>query len=153
MCEAKRHGKNLTHAGYSGVPSQGSAERDSTKRDDLSNVDTLGDTGPYLHCNAAIHVNTGNGVRPFGPYSQFSRAVHFLQYFLTDSVIILTTLEIGTAQVLSNANPRGGVCSKTCLCRRPEIQEKRQASKRSWREWHALLLPEPSQQFAWPASC
>ena len=41
-----------------------------------------------------------DGVRTSFPFSQLSWVVHFLQYLLARSIVVLTSLPVSTAQVL-----------------------------------------------------
>ena len=63
-------------------------------------VDALGDSGAQLNGDGAIDMNLFNGVWTSLPYSQFSWVVHFLQDLLAWSIVVLTSLPVGTAKVL-----------------------------------------------------
>ena len=63
-------------------------------------VDAFGDT--WMQFNGARAINMGllNVVRTSSSYSQLGRVVHFLQNFLTRSIVISTLLPIGAAKIV-----------------------------------------------------
>ena len=69
-------------------------------RNDSAYVDAFGNTFTQFDGYVSIDVDSFNGVRSRGSYSQLGWVVHFLQNFLTRSIVIRTLLQIGTAQII-----------------------------------------------------
>ena len=67
---------------------------------DISYVDVFGDTWMHFNGEHAIDMGLLYVVRTSSSYSQLGRVVHFLQNFLTWSIVILTSLPVGTAKVV-----------------------------------------------------
>ena len=74
--------------------------RSLTICDDIPYVDAFGDTWMRLNGERAISMGLLNVVRTSSSYSQLGRVVHFLQNFLTQSIVILTSLPVSTAKVV-----------------------------------------------------
>jgi hypothetical protein len=60
-------------------------------------VDALSNPFKQQYSQVTINVNVFNGVKTFRSYSQLRWRVHFLQNLLSQSVVILTLLPIGTS--------------------------------------------------------
>ena len=72
----------------------------STKGNYSPYVDAFGNTGPLLYCEVAVDVDSFNGIRTFGSYSQLSRVLQFLQNFLAWSIVVRPPLPICTQKVV-----------------------------------------------------
>ena len=81
--------------------------------DDSPYVDAFGKPGTQLYCKGAIDVNMFNSVRSRMSYSQLSWVVHLLQNFLTQSIVILTSLLICTMKVLTSCSRRATIACQS----------------------------------------
>jgi hypothetical protein len=71
-----------------------------TIRDDNAYVDAFGDTWTQFNGERSIYVGLLNVVRTSSSYSQLGWVVHFLQNFMTGSIVMLTSLPIRAAKVV-----------------------------------------------------
>jgi hypothetical protein len=69
-------------------------------QDDIACVDVFGDIWMQFSGEHAIDMGLLYVVRTSSSYSQLSWVVHFLQNFLTRSIVILTSLPDGAAKVV-----------------------------------------------------
>jgi hypothetical protein len=67
--------------------------------DDIAYVDAFGDTWTQFNGECSIHVGLLNVVRTSSSYSQLGWVMHFLQNFLTRSIVMSTSLPIRAAKV------------------------------------------------------
>ena len=74
-----------------------------TIRRDTLYVYAFGNSRPQFNSQGSIDVDLLNVIRTRSSYSQFGWAVQFLQNLLAWSVVILTSLPIGTVQVIIDA--------------------------------------------------
>jgi hypothetical protein len=69
-------------------------------QDGILYVDAFSDTWMQFNGECAINMDLLYVVRTSSSYSQLFRVVHFLQNFLTRSIVILTSLPVGAAKVV-----------------------------------------------------
>ena len=80
--------------------------RSLTIRNDITYVDAFGDTGMQFNGERAIHMGLLDVVRTSSSYSQLGWVVHFLQNFLTRSIVMLTSLPVRAAKVVIDIRSR-----------------------------------------------
>jgi hypothetical protein len=109
-------------------------QRSCTILDDIAYVDAFGDTLMEFNGEHATDMGLLYVVRTGGSYSQLSPVMHFLQNFLTWSVVILMLLPVGAAKVVTDilfVVSSYGVP----VCYQQDIQEHVAAECKS--PWHA----------------
>ena len=69
-------------------------------RDDIAYVDAFGDTWMQFNGEHAIDMGLLYVVRTSSSYSKLGQVVHFLQNFLTRSIVILKSFPVGPVKVV-----------------------------------------------------
>ena len=103
-------------------------------RDDILYVDAFGDTWMQFNGEHAINMGLLYVVKTSSSYSQLDPVVHFLQNFLTWSIVILTLLPVGMAKVVIDILFMA-LCCGLPVCNEQDIQEHVTAKCKG--SWHA----------------
>jgi hypothetical protein len=81
--------------------------------DDIAYVDTFSETWMHFNGECAIDMGLLDGIRTSSSYSQLGLVMHFLQNFLTWSIVKLMSLPVSMTNVVIDI--LFAVCTIVCL--------------------------------------